>query len=105
MPLIIIILLVTYGYCQEKIDVGHRWDLKGYLFSWSYQSFVFPDPTGEAPQFNLTTISSLTDSFINWTEVYWAIFLKRPELMQIYWDRRRSYVAKEFNFHGIGPVH
>ena len=19
-----------YGYCQEKIDLGHYWDLKGY---------------------------------------------------------------------------
>ena len=22
-------LLTMYGYCQEKIDVGHYWDLKG----------------------------------------------------------------------------
>ena len=20
-----------YGYCQEKIDIGHYWDLKGYI--------------------------------------------------------------------------
>ena len=22
-------LLTVYGYCQEKIDLGHYWDLKG----------------------------------------------------------------------------
>ena len=24
-----------YGYCQEKIDVGRYWDLKGLLKKWA----------------------------------------------------------------------
>ena len=27
--ILIIYLLTVYGYCQEKIDLGHYWDLKG----------------------------------------------------------------------------
>ena len=27
--ILITYLLTVYGYCQEKIDLGHYWDLKG----------------------------------------------------------------------------
>ena len=28
--ILITYLLTVYGYCVEKIDLGHYWDLKGY---------------------------------------------------------------------------
>ena len=42
--ILITYLLTVYGYCQEKIDLGHYWDLKEGLKNFSYGggTFILP---------------------------------------------------------------